>query len=111
MAYAIHLNEGTEEEVKKLLQQADGWIEMMGEGEDEARGKLQDGNEFEEFNVDSNIEIDSLLSPKLDLARPYLPFCPSLRTAQTCYCEGLADGRGAEPESLTCPNCYLVACW
>ncbi|XP_062505962.1 uncharacterized protein LOC134182556 [Corticium candelabrum] len=36
LAYAIQLNEGTEEEVKKLLQQADGWIQMMGEGRDKA---------------------------------------------------------------------------
>ena len=57
MAYAIHLNEGTEEEVKKLLQQADGWIQMMGEDRYKAEGKLQDGNEFEESTVDSNIEI------------------------------------------------------
>ena len=85
MAYAIHLNEGTEEEVKKLLQQADGWIQMVVEGRNKAEGKLQDGNEFLEFNVDSNIEIDSLHSLKLNLARPCLPFCPPLRTAHTCY--------------------------
>ncbi|XP_062505746.1 uncharacterized protein LOC134182362 [Corticium candelabrum] len=36
LAYAIQLNEGTEEEVKKLLQQADGWIRMMGEGQGKA---------------------------------------------------------------------------
>ena len=67
MAYAIQLNEGTEEEVKKLLQQADGWIQMMGEGRWTADGKLQDGNEFEEFNVDSNIEIIIELVSVLDV--------------------------------------------
>ena len=41
--------------MKKLLRQADGWIKMMGEGRGKAEGKLQDENEFEEFNVDSNI--------------------------------------------------------
>ena len=66
MAYAIQLNEGTEEEVKKLLQQADGWIQM-GEGRGEAEGKLQHGNEFEEFNVDSNIEIIIELVSVLDV--------------------------------------------
>ena len=66
MAYAIQLNEGTEEEVKKLLQQADGWIQM-GEGRGKAEGKLQDGNEFEEFNVDSNIEIIIELVSVLDV--------------------------------------------
>ncbi|XP_062505724.1 uncharacterized protein LOC134182339 isoform X2 [Corticium candelabrum] len=35
LAYAIQLNEGTEEEVKTLLQQAERWIQMVGEG----RGK------------------------------------------------------------------------
>ena len=55
MAYAIQLNEGTDEEVKKLLQQADGWIQMVGEGQGKARGKLQDGNELEEFNVDLSV--------------------------------------------------------
>ena len=67
MAYAIQLNEGTEEEVKKLLQQADGWIKMMEEGRLKARGKLQDGNEFEEFNVDSNIETIIELVSVLDV--------------------------------------------
>ena len=67
MAYAIQLNEGTEEKVKKLLQQADGWIQMMGEGQGKARGMLQDGNEFEEFNVDSNIEIIIELVSVLDV--------------------------------------------
>ena len=67
MAYAIQLNEGTEEEVKKLLQQADGWIKMVGEGDGKAVGKLQDGNEFEEFNVDSNIEIIIELVSVLDV--------------------------------------------
>ena len=67
MAYAIQLNEGTEEEVKKLLQQADGWIKRVGEGQGKARGKLQDGNEFEEFNVDSNIEIIIELVSVLDV--------------------------------------------
>ena len=67
MAYAIQLNEGTVEEVKKLLQQADGWIQMMGEEHLKARGKLQDGNEFEEFNVDSNIEIIIELVSVLDV--------------------------------------------
>ncbi|XP_062505782.1 uncharacterized protein LOC134182399 [Corticium candelabrum] len=36
LAYAIHLNEGTEKEVKKLLQQADGWIKMVGEEQGKA---------------------------------------------------------------------------
>ena len=67
MAYAIHLNEGTEKEVKKLLQQADGWIQMVEEERDKAEGKLQDGNEFEEFNVDSNIEIIIELVSVLDV--------------------------------------------
>ena len=67
MAYAIQLNEGTEKEVKKLLQQADRWIQKMGEGHLKARGKLQDGNEFEEFNVDSNIEIIIELVSVLDV--------------------------------------------
>ena len=67
MAYAIQLNEGTEEEVKKLLQQADGWIQMVKEGQGKGRGKLQDGNEFEEFNVDSNIEIIIELVSVLDV--------------------------------------------
>ena len=67
MAYAIHLNEGTEKEVKKLLQQADGWIKMVGEEQGKAEGKLQDGNEFEEFNVDSNIEIIIELVSVLDV--------------------------------------------
>ena len=49
MAYAIQLNEGTEKEVKKLLQDAGRWIQMMREGRGKAEGKLQDGNEFEEF--------------------------------------------------------------
>ena len=48
--------------------------------------------------------IDSLPSPKLDLARSCLPFRSPLRTAQTCYYEGLADGRWAEPESLRMPK-------
>ena len=61
MAYAIQLNEGTEEEVKKLLQQADRWIQMMGEGQGKAEGKLQDGNEFEEFNIEIIIELVSVL--------------------------------------------------
>ena len=61
MAYAIQLNEGTEEEVKKLLQQADGWIRMMGEGQGKAEVKLQDGNEFEEFNIEIIIELVSVL--------------------------------------------------
>ena len=67
MAYAIQLNEGTEEEVKKLLQQADRWIRMVGEGRGKAEGKLQDGNEFEEFKVDSNIEIIIELVSVLDV--------------------------------------------
>ena len=67
MAYAIQLNEGTVKEVKKLLQQADGWIKMMGEGLGKACGMLQDGNEFEEFNVDSNIEIIIELVSVLDV--------------------------------------------
>ena len=53
--------------MKKLLQQADGWIQMMGEGRDKAEGKLQDGNEFEQFNVDSNIEIIIELVSVLDV--------------------------------------------
>ncbi|XP_062505307.1 uncharacterized protein LOC134182013 isoform X2 [Corticium candelabrum] len=36
LAYAIHLNEGTEEEVKKLLQQANGWIQMVVERRNKA---------------------------------------------------------------------------
>ena len=67
MAYAIQLNEGTEKEVKILLQQADGWIQRVGEGRWKAVGKLQDGNEFEEFNVDSNIEIIIELVSVLDV--------------------------------------------
>ena len=67
MAYAIQLNEGTEEEVKKLLQEADGWIQMVKEGQGKGRGKLQDGNEFEEFKVDSNIEIIIELVSVLDV--------------------------------------------
>ena len=84
MAYAIHLNEGTEEEVKKLLQQANGWIQMVVERRNKAEGKLQDGNEFLEFNVDSNIEIDSLLLPKLDLARPFSKNCSDLLLRSSC---------------------------
>ena len=58
MAYAIQLNEGTEKEVKKLLQKADKWIQMMEEGRGKAECKLQDGKDFfQEFDVDSNIEI------------------------------------------------------
>ena len=63
----MQLNEGTEEEVIKLLQQADEWIQMVGEGQWKARGKLQDGNEFEEFNVHSNIEIIIELVSVLDV--------------------------------------------
>ena len=67
MAYAIQLNEGTEEEVKKLLQEADRWTKLIKEGRWKAYGKLQDGNEFEEFNVDSNIEIIIELVSVLDV--------------------------------------------
>ena len=67
MAYTIQLNEGTEKEVKKLLQQADRWTKLIKEGDWKARCKLQDGNEFEVFNVDSNIEIIIELVSVLDL--------------------------------------------
>ncbi|XP_062505369.1 uncharacterized protein LOC134182060 isoform X2 [Corticium candelabrum] len=47
LAYAIHLNEGTEKEVKKLLQQSDGWIQMMRED----RGKAEVLSEMGEVLV------------------------------------------------------------
>ncbi|XP_062506016.1 uncharacterized protein LOC134182605 isoform X3 [Corticium candelabrum] len=47
LAYAIQLNEGTEKEVKKLLQKADKWIQMMEEG----RGKAESLSEMGEVLV------------------------------------------------------------
>ncbi|XP_062506046.1 uncharacterized protein LOC134182629 isoform X2 [Corticium candelabrum] len=74
LAYAIQLNEGTEEEVKKLLRQADGWIKMMGEG----RGKAEVLSEMGEVLVirGDYKRANRILQEAATIQRHFLPTKP-----------------------------------